>query len=79
MAVVNRSEGLWFSIHIEEEEFIAFVTSEVLHTYFNASQYKKNPLQCSYSDNQEKISKLARRKFLNGARRPIYITRADFE
>jgi hypothetical protein len=69
--------GLWFSIEIDEEEFVAFVTAEALDEHFNASKNKESR-RTAYRQNQKTIDLVARRKFFSGFPRPINLDVADF-
>lgn len=74
----NRTQqGLWFSFEHENDEFIAFISSEALTLYFNASEKKSSQL-CAYQKNKERIELVARQKFLNGAPRPVKLGSGDF-
>jgi hypothetical protein len=70
--------GLWFSIAIEEDEYIAFISFDALHIHFNAPRKSDNALLRTYLNNQETIDAAALRKFLNGAARPIKLSVGDF-
>lgn len=74
-------DGLWFSIEIEKDEFLAFISTEALDAHFKAP-----PRQCdagtaavaSYRANRSVIDAVARQKFLSGFPRPIKLGAADF-
>jgi hypothetical protein len=70
-------KGLWFSIEIENEEFVAFISAEALSVHFNASD-KKSSQQAAYKQNRDIIDAVAQRKFLSGAPRPIKLDASDF-
>jgi len=69
--------GLWFSMFIEEEEFIAFIPDSVLETHFNAHKKKKGTVAI-YKENRERIHSIAQKKFREGHTRPIKLDDADF-
>ena len=72
------TEGLWFSIHIEGEEFIAFVSAEALRIHFKPINGGERGLLRAYHQNQEVIDSVAMQRFLGGAARPIRLTASDF-
>lgn len=78
MTNVDPTDGIWFSIHIENEEFIAFVSAESLRIHFKADGRSSRQLLRAYNEHQWHIDSVARRKFLNGAARPVRLTVADF-
>ena len=78
MNVISLMQGLWFSIRVENEEFVAFVTAGALRTRFNAHDKDRQALQQAYNQNKNQINSIAQRKFLNGTSRPIRLTSADF-
>ncbi|GAB3544127.1 hypothetical protein GCM10027343_18840 [Noviherbaspirillum agri] len=78
MSNVSVTEGLWFSIHIEGEEFIAFVSAEALRIHFKSPQRGERGLLRAYHQNQDAIDAVAIQKFLRGADRPIRLTASDF-
>jgi hypothetical protein len=78
MSANDATEGLWFSIEIGEEEFIAFVSADVLHIHFNAPSKRDKALVHAYQQHQHVIDAAARRKFISGAVRPIKLSVGDF-
>ena len=75
---VSVTEGLWFSIHIEGEEFIAFVSAEALRIHFKPVNGGERALLRAYHQNQQVIDLVATQKFLGGADRPIRLAASDF-
>jgi hypothetical protein len=75
--MTETKDGIWFSIHIEEDEFVAFITAEALRTGFKTRTRVSSKLGSTYQKNQQVINALAKRKFLSGAARPIQVTAAD--
>jgi hypothetical protein len=71
-------KGVWFSIEIEEDEFLAFVSDEALQVHFEASGTKESQL-AAFKENRKRIVSLARRRFLDGAVRPIKLRAPDFD
>lgn len=78
MSVADSTAGLWFSFHLEEEEFIAFISGIALQTCFNATSTSQCDLLRAYEANQAMIESVARQRFLNGAARPVKLTVSDF-
>ncbi len=74
---IDSRNGLWFSIEIDEEEFVAFVTAQALDEHFNASK-SKDSRRVAYRQNRKTIDSVARRKFFSGFPRPISLGVADF-
>lgn len=72
------ANGLWFSIQIEQDEFLAFVSADVLCIHFNASKAAKRVLMQAYRKHQRTIDEAARRKFIRGAPRPVQLSVGDF-
>lgn len=71
-------KGVWFSIKIEDDEFLAFVSDEALRTHFEASRTKESQL-AAFRENRQRIVSVARRRFLDGVSRPIKLRAADFD
>jgi hypothetical protein len=69
--------GLWFSIKIEAEEFVALLSAEALAKHFLPQGDKLEP-RSAYRRNRKLIDAVARRKFLEGCPRPITVDAADF-
>lgn len=78
MKTNDPTDGLWFSIAIENDEFIAFVSADALHIHFNASCKRGSSLLRAYQQHQHIIDAAARRKFLSGAARPVKLSVGDF-
>ncbi len=78
MSVIDPTAGLWFSFHVEDEEYIAFISDASLRTCFHAADAGDRALLRAYTANQPLIDSVARRKFLTGAARPVKLTVADF-
>jgi hypothetical protein len=74
----DARKGVWFSIEIEEDEFLAFVSDDALRVHFEASRTKESQL-AAFNENRKRIVSLARRRFLDGAVRPIKLRAADFD
>lgn len=74
----DKTTGLWFSLLIEDEEFIAFISADALCSHFKAPSCNERTLLAVYNENQQIIDTVARSKFLRGAPRPIKLTSADF-
>jgi hypothetical protein len=75
--LVKSNNGIWFSLIIEGEEFIAFLSEEALNDHFNAATADSQRL--AYRRNREQINSVARRKFDTGFPRPIKLVAADFD
>jgi hypothetical protein len=69
--MAELQNGVWFSIDIEDEEFIAFISTEALSATFHVDEKKPPKLRSSYSVQREMINAVAKRKFLSGSLRPI--------
>jgi hypothetical protein len=69
--------GLWFSIKIEAEEFIALLSAEALEKHFLSQDSQLEP-RSAYRRNRKLIDAVARRKFLEGCPRPITVDASDF-
>ena len=78
MSAAGARKGLWFSIHIEDEEFVAFISSEALRTHFEASGETGRQIMRAYRENRATIESIARRRFLDGAARPVRLMASDF-
>jgi hypothetical protein len=74
----SSQKGLWFSIEMENEEFVAFVAAEVLEKRFNAKRTAESR-RVAYRQNRQFIDSVARRNFLRGFPRPLKLGMADFE
>lgn len=71
-------KGVWFSMHIEDDEFLAFVSDEALRAQFGASRSKESQL-AAFKENKNLIVSVARRRFFDGAARPVKLWPADFD
>jgi hypothetical protein len=71
-------KGWWFSIEIDNEEFLAFIHADTLCARFGASDGQDDQL-AAYKKNRERIDAMARQKFLAGAARPIKLDVNDFD
>lgn len=69
--------GLWFSINVEKEEILAFITSDALHAHFKASRNKSSQL-AAYMENRKVIETKALRQLVCGRPRPVKLGAADF-
>jgi hypothetical protein len=78
MSVAGARKGLWFSIHIENEEFVAFISADALRAHFKASDGAGRQMMRAYRENRTAIESMARRRFLDGAARPIRLEVSDF-
>jgi hypothetical protein len=78
MSEHDPTRGLWFSFHVDEEEFIAFVSAEALKNCFNAGSEEDRHLLRAYNENQSQIDTIAKQRFLTGAPRPIRLSANDF-
>jgi hypothetical protein len=76
--MTETKSGVWFSIHIEEEEFVAFITADALQARFQKDAQPADKLASTYQKNRQVIDALAKRKFLGGALRPVQVTASDF-
>jgi hypothetical protein len=71
-------KGVWFSIEIENEEFLAFVSDEALRIHFEASKTKQSQLS-AFKENRKRIISVARRRFLERVSRPVKLGAEDFD
>ncbi len=69
--------GLWFSIKIEADEFIALLSADALTQHFQAAD-EPTEARSAYRRHRKLIDAVARRKFLEGCPRPIRVEAADF-
>jgi hypothetical protein len=72
----SASTGLWFSIKIESEEFIALLASDALERLLARDDASAEP-RSAYKRNRKVIDALARQKFLDGCPRPIKVEASD--
>jgi len=68
---------LWFSIEIEQDEFVAFISNEALENHFKEPRENGDAV-AAYRANQSIIDSVARQKFLRGFPRPIKLSSGDF-
>jgi len=68
--------GLWFSIKIESEEFVALLASDALERLLASDDAHAEP-RSAYKRNRKVIDALARQKFLDGCPRPIKVEASD--
>lgn len=68
--------GLWFSIKIESEEFIALLAADALERLRARGDAAAEP-RSAYKRNRKVIDALARQKFLDGCPRPIKVEASD--
>lgn len=70
-------KGLWFSLDIATDEFLAFISADALKIHFSASEQKRSLME-AYRQNQAVIRSVATGKFHSGAQRPIKLSVCDF-
>jgi len=68
--------GLWFSIKIDSEEFVALLAADALEHLLERSTVPVEPRN-AYRRNRKVIDALARQKFLDGCPRPIKVEASD--
>ena len=68
--------GLWFSIKIDSEEFVALLAADALERLLERSGAEVEP-RSAYKRNRKAIDALARQKFLDGCPRPIKVEASD--
>jgi hypothetical protein len=78
MQVAETGNGIWFSIEVAGEEFVAFVTADALCGEFNKKTKAGKALRSIYRQHRTVIDAVAKRKFLNGMQRPVQLTSEDF-
>ena len=69
--------GLWFSIKIDPEEFIALLSADALEELGRQADAPAAP-RSAYRRNRKVIDAVARKKFLDGCPRPVKVEAADF-
>jgi hypothetical protein len=69
--------GLWFTIKIESEEFVALLSADALEQLRAQADAPAEP-RSAYRRNRKVIDAVARKKFLDGYPRPIKVEAADF-
>lgn len=74
----SLQKGLWFSILIDSDEFVAFISGEALAEHFNGATNADSPLAI-YKKHHEQINAVAEKKFLGGCMRPVKLAAVDFE
>lgn len=70
------ASGLWFSIKIDREEFIALLAADALERLLEHSGAQVEP-RSAYKRNRKVIDALARQKFLDGCPRPVTVVASD--
>jgi len=78
MCMSNASKGLWFSLEIKAEEYVAFISTEALLVHFQAAGTDKHQLRRAYRKHQEAIDAVAKERFHNDAPRPVKLDVSDF-
>lgn len=68
--------GLWFSIKIDSEEFIALLAADALERLLDHPGAPAEP-RSAYRRNRKVIDALARQKFLDGCPRPVKVEASD--
>jgi len=68
--------GLWFSIKIDSEEFVALLAVDALERLLERAGAAAEP-RSAYKRNRKVIDALARQKFLDGCPRPIKVEASD--
>jgi len=68
--------GLWFSIKIDSEDFVALLAADALDRLLEDSGAPVEP-RSAYKRNRKAIDALARQKFLDGCPRPIKVEASD--
>nr|WP_314623164.1 hypothetical protein [uncultured Noviherbaspirillum sp.] len=68
--------GLWFSIKIDSEEFIALLAADALQRLLDHPGEPLEP-RSAYKRNRKVIDALARQKFMDGCPRPIKVEASD--
>jgi hypothetical protein len=68
--------GLWFSIKIDSEEFVALLAADALERLLDHPEGPIEP-RSAYKRNRKVIDALARQKFLDGCPRPIKVEASD--
>ncbi len=69
--------GLWFSIKIDADEFIALLSADALEKHFLRKD-EQMEARSAYRRHRKLIDAVARRKFLEGCPRPITVDASDF-
>jgi hypothetical protein len=70
-------KGIWFSMVIRGDEYVAFVSGDALTEHFNASATAGSQM-AAYRENHQQIHAAAEAKFLAGGERPIKLSADDF-
>jgi hypothetical protein len=73
---MGAAAGLWFSIKIDSEEFVALLAADALERLLEHSAVPVEPRN-AYKRNRKVIDALARQKFLDGCPRPIKVEASD--
>lgn len=71
-----ENAGLWFSIKIDSEEFVALLAADALERLREVSGTPAES-RSAYKRNRKVIDALARQKFLDGCPRPIKVEASD--
>lgn len=74
---INQHKGLWFSISVENNEYLAYISGDALANHFGAMPSAAGHL-AAYQRNQARIDAVAEAKFLSGAQRPVKLSTIDF-
>ncbi len=69
--------GLWFSIKIESDEFIALLAADALERLCGQAETPAEP-RSAYRRHRKVIDAVALKKFQDGYPRPIKVEAADF-
>lgn len=72
-----KHKGLWFSISVDNNEYVAFISGDALGNHFGALPTASGHL-AAYRRHQVRIDAMAESKFRAGAQRPIKLSTIDF-
>jgi len=70
--------GLWFTIEINQEEHVAFISMKALDEHFEAEQKCISPLT-AYKRHRKCIHSVAKRKVIDGSTKQIVLRVSDFD
>jgi hypothetical protein len=73
-----QAKGLWFSLEINGEEYVAFISAQAMLIHFQAKGMSKSQLNECFRNNQERIVAVAKNRFLTHATRPVKLDVNDF-
>lgn len=73
----SEMEGHWFSVNIEGEEQVAFISSKALREHFDPEKKSINPCTV-YKRHRKCIETVAQRKFRHSVSEPILLRASDF-